>query len=128
MAKKVKSLKTLKSNCFESDIELLDEPIPTKTRHIEYKKEKPAKYKTSIELAQVKETQFGTVISDKPVPCSCNKCGTYVKGNLISMIFSPGPNIMTPFVSYFCSGCGHSGRRSVKEKALAPTDFEKYYF
>ena len=133
-AYKVEAKRQLKANLYETDIEELDSHSP-KVRHITDKDKKKAtkiakdpKYKTREELLDTRNDIFGKVISDRVVPCKCNKCGNQVNGDLISCIYSPGADIMTPFISYFCSKCQHSGHRSVKEKALPTKDFEKYYF
>lgn len=136
MAKKIKSPKTLKANLYENDYEelLYSTSTSTKIRHIE----KPKRTKErNIEVApktkdeQLHDTRvsvFGPAISERIVPCKCNKCGHRVNGTLVSMIFSPSSNLMTPFIMYHCEGCQHKGHRSVQEKALPPKEFEKYYF
>jgi len=122
--------KTVRGNMYENDIEALDETRIAKTKHIEkpIKTKTPTQYKTKAEFSDTRESLFGSVISERVVPCKCNKCGKPVNGDLISCIFSPGTGIMTPFISYSCGYCKHIGRRSVKEKALPPDEFEKYYF
>lgn len=128
MSKSRKNLRS--SNLYENDIEALDETRITKTRHVA-KPEKiktPQQYRTQSECRTARETIFGSVISERIVPCKCNKCGRPVNGDLISCIYSSDADIMTPFINYSCKGCGHNGFRSVKEKALPPSEFEKYYF
>jgi len=67
-------------------------------------------------------------ITDKPVPCKCNKCGEPVSGKMISWLWIPHNNTSCPFIEYSCRQCYHVGRRSVYEAAMPADKFEKYYF
>ena len=139
MSKKIKSLRTLKANLYENDFDALDDDAllysSTKTKHLPANKRKdkekplPASPKSTEEqLVDTRNNIFGPPISKRVVPCKCNKCGHNITGQLVSVIFSPISNLMTPFISYHCEGCQHSGHRSVKEKALCPNEFERTYF
>lgn len=136
MSKKIKSQKTLKANLYENDYEelLYSTSTSTKTRHIEKPKRTkernlaPSPKTKDEQLHDTRVSVFGPAISERVVPCKCNKCGHRVSGTLVSMIFSPASNLMTPFIMYHCEGCQHKGHRSVQEKALPPKEFEKYYF
>lgn len=136
MGKKVRSQRTLKANIYENDYEelLYSTNEHTKIKHIDKPKrtkERPLPQSTKTKEDQLyddRDSLFGPPISERTVPCKCNKCGHKLNGKLISMIFSPVSNLMTPFISYKCDACQHKGHRSVKEKALPPKEFEKYYF
>lgn len=72
-------------------------------------------------------TSLGSVISDTPVPCKCNKCNADVVGLLIGSIFTPLTGLETPFVSYDCPKCNHSGRRSVQSLAIPTLEFSSAF-
>lgn len=127
MSKKIKSKKQLKSNLYETDIEELD--LPCKIKHCKKEKTKKQDYKSSLTLLQkIPDIVPMPPISNKEVHCKCNKCGNSITGILINTIFSPISNLVTPFITYTCSSCHHSGCRSVKEGAMSPEEFEKIYF
>lgn len=134
MSKKVKTLRTLKANLYENDYEdlLYSTSNNTKTKHIEKPKRtfntNTTSKTTEEQLHDTRISVFGPAISERVVPCKCNKCGHKVSGTLVSMIFSPASNLMTPFIMYSCDSCQHKGHRSVQEKALLPKEFEKTYF
>ena len=67
-------------------------------------------------------------ISDKPVVCKCNKCGTEVSAKMLAFFYSPNADLYFPFVEYSCRQCYHVGRRSVFSAALTYDKFEKVYF
>jgi hypothetical protein len=126
--------KTLKANIYENDYEeLIYSTSPnTKVKHVD--KPVKSKDKPKVTIKTKKETEadrndiFGDSISTKPIHCKCNKCGGSVVATLVSMIYTAVSDLTTPFVSYHCEHCKHSGHRSVKEKALPSAEFEKYYF
>lgn len=67
-------------------------------------------------------------ITDKPVECRCNKCGTVVSAKMLAFFYSPNSEMYFPFVEYSCRQCYHTGRRSVYSAALPLDKFEKRYF
>lgn len=109
---------TKRSNMFEGEIEDLYEETEPKI-----KTRKPKREKTQT----VKPTNQNQPISEKPLECLCNKCGEKVLAELMGSIFSIISNLETPLVRYACRACGHSGKRSVKEKAVSPEKFEFLY-
>ncbi len=117
-----KSRSRLQANMYEDSEEL----IYSTEEEIKPKHKKPA----AINKIQprAKSAIFGSAISDKIVSCKCNKCGAHVNGTLINCIYSPGADIITPFISYDCPNCKHSGFRSVLAKALPADEFDKLYF
>ena len=122
----------LKANLYENDYDELiyttEEPI--KTKHIEVKpvvKEKK-KPRTTETTNKVPSNVWGAAISEKPVHCKCNKCGGNVVGTLVSFIYSPCSELMTPFINYTCQHCNHLGFRSVQSKALPVSEFNQVYF
>ena len=127
-----KSRRELKANLYENDYDELiystEEVI--KTKHVpQVKAVTKIKGKASaITSPDIKTNIFGPPISDKSVSCKCNKCGSQVFGVLISFIYSPVSELITPFISYDCTSCKHSGFRSVATKALPPKEFDKTYF
>ena len=129
MSKKTRRAE-LKANLFETDWEELlystEESI--KTKHIEV--EKPIKEKKKIVTKSEKTpgSIFGEPISEKKVNCNCNKCGAKVAGTLVSFIYSPCSELMTPFINYTCPQCNHLGHRSVQSHALPVTEFNLVYF
>ena len=127
-----KSRRELKANLYENDIEELiySTEAPVKTTHIEATKSPKIKITASAKTkdSNTKNSTFSNIISEKIVACKCNKCNGQVNGNLVSYIYTPVSDLNTPFVSYECKHCGHSGFRSVKEKALKTFDFDKVYF
>lgn len=96
-----------------------------KTDKLTKKQERAAKVAIK---SQEKSQENWEAISDKPIPCKCNKCGTPVSGKMIAYFFQPFNDVSFPFVEYNCKQCYHSGRRSVYELALQSDKFEKFYF
>jgi len=126
-----KSTRLLKCNMYEDAEELLysTETEVVKTKHIE--PTRPKRQTSSVspsKEAPDRNKIFGEAISVKSVSCNCNKCGTHVNGVLINTIYSPASDMLTPFISYECVNCKHSGFRSVLAKALPVKDFDKIYF
>ena len=127
-----KNSRRLLSGMYEDSEELIystEESI--KTKHVESKTNSKIAYtatKTVDEALELKHKIFGGAISERIVSCNCNKCGEHVNGILVNCIYSPGADIMTPFVSYECSKCKHSGFRSVLSKALPAKEFDLLYF
>jgi hypothetical protein len=135
MSKKNRSpRKTLKANIYENDYEeLIYSTSPdTKIKHVDKpvkSKERPkAIPKSKKESEADRKNIFGDSISTKPVHCKCNKCGAAVTATLVSIIYTAISNLITPFVSYHCDSCNHTGYRSVKDKAMPAEAFEKFYF
>ena len=128
-----KSRSRLQANMYEDSEELIysTEEI-VKTKHISpqgINKVRPVATSSTISKdAELKNKIFGGAISEKVVSCKCNKCNAHVNGTLINCIYSPGADIITPFVSYDCSNCGHLGFRSVLSKALPAKEFDRTYF
>lgn len=140
MSRKNRSRKTLKANIYENDYEeLIYSTSPeTKIKHVEKPArktreksvdKKPASSQSSKQQTEATRNElFGEAISKKTVSCKCNKCSAQVTGTLVSMIYTAFSNMMTPFVSYHCDACSHTGHRSVKEKSLPAAEFERFYF
>lgn len=137
MSKKSKS--QLKANLYENDYDYLEEEINipvAKLKHIELQPTRKTKTVSSIsptitdteKMFELRTKLFGNKISDKSVSCNCNKCGHHVNGVLINTIYSPISDLVTPFISYECGYCKHSGFRSVKEKSLISEEFNVVYF
>jgi len=103
-----------------------EEYNPVKVKNIQKssRKEKPVTKKK----VEGNPLFLNTPISEVLVPCNCNKCGASVVGELISSIYSPLTGLEIPFISYSCSNCNHSGKRSVQTQALPTLEFERKYF
>ena len=140
MSKKSKS--QLKANLYENDYDYLEEDDVISLPKIKIKhaanKELYSKNKVSIsdssnltdveKKIELRNKLFGGKISDKSVSCNCNKCGHHINGILVSTIYSPISDLVTPFISYECSYCNHIGFRRVKEKSLISKEFDIVYF
>jgi hypothetical protein len=137
MSKKTKQ--QLKANLYENDYDYFEEELEapvTKFKHITntvVKKIKPIVIQTigvteAEKKLELQNKVFGGKISDKTVSCNCNKCGHHINGILVSTIYSPISDLVTPFISYECSYCKHIGYRSVKEKSLIAKEFDAIYF
>ncbi len=99
--------------------------LQQKTEKLTKKQERAAK---AASKTQEKSQDNWEAITDKPIPCKCNKCGTPVSGKMIAYFFQPFTDVSFPFVEYSCRQCYHVGRRSVYEAAMQADKFEKYYF
>jgi hypothetical protein len=120
MSKKSKQI--LQRNMYEDSEEL----IYSTEQEIAPQTQKSHKQKTCD--PKDKNKLFGGAISERIVPCSCNKCQAPVNGTLVSYIYSAGSDLSVPFVSYDCKKCGHIGFRSVMQKALPAAEFDLVYF
>lgn len=104
--------------------------VKTLDRTIKKRKEKPAE--DFQKKSSSKSGPFSMPISERLVPCHCNKCGSNINGVLVGYIFSPlggaDYSMCTPFISYECQSCGKRGNRSVLSKALHPDEFDRHYF
>ena len=136
-----RATRELRANLYENDPTRFDETDETilinatKTKNIELKPTRKKKERPIKQVSQVRQGQssvFTTPISEKLVPCKCNKCGFNVNGILVSYIYSIVDvhigGMCTPFVTYECKNCNHNGRRSVLSKAMNPDEFDRYYF
>ncbi|MCI4437303.1 MAG: hypothetical protein JHC33_10900 [Ignisphaera sp.] len=117
-----------RSNLFENDYdELIYSSDPIKIKNIEVEKVRKSKIKQSTHN-NTNKPSFGEAISSVPVKCTCNTCGNPIEGTLIGIMFCPISGLNTPFISYECTFCKKSGRRSVKTKALPSEQFDRIYF
>ena len=121
----------LKANLYENDYDelLYSTEEPLKVKHIDHVKA-PVKEKRihKQETEKIPSNVFGAAISEKPVNCKCNKCGGAVSGTLVSFIYSPCSELITPFITYTCTHCTHVGFRSVQSRALPVAEFNQVYF
>ena len=137
MSKKTKQ--QLKANLYENDYDYFEEELEvpvSKLKHITtlaVKKTRtacpqPSGVSEAERKLELQNKVFGGKISEKGVSCNCNKCGHHINGILVSTIYSPISDLVTPFISYECAYCKHVGYRSVKEKSLIAKEFDILYF